>query len=455
MKRLAILAIFASPVFAHETTYQSKIFTPLAGGNSAMAQELSWYCSSTGKSDTECAKGLMGSGNLSQEAAQKCVEEFQNSAIKWRPNVKNNEAPGARSHQAEGTHWHKEYVKSPESGRLHRHDYSDAQRELGYQIALTASMNRMREQINALTGNSTTTKESSWGADFVRGVQEVIGAAIGTSVSGSVSLSEGIKLTDAQLEAARKEAEMGRLNPDSVGLKPDILCFIDERDCTVEGGQKITNDQYDPDGQKKADEKDKDPNKKDANNPPKHEDDHTSDIPDVISSEDEDLWAGNDTNIPDTVIATPVMDESLAPQSAMEKCIERETKRLNDEFGKKTIDPNSTNETDKQKQANDLLRHGYCDAEVLGKDFCAKHKFQQDSVIAVDIQEDRKAAAKAALGKLLTKGQCDTHALGTDFCKKNAEKWLKTPADQDPADEANTKTPPIPIRSTNAPRINP
>jgi hypothetical protein len=132
------------------------------------------------------------------------------------------------------------------------------------------------------------------------------------------------------------------------------------------------------------------------------------------------------------MIATPILDDYLAPKSAMDTCIEKESKRLIDEIGSKTIDMNVPSfEQEEKERADKLLESGYCVESVYGREFCASYIFERDSVVAVDIRSDLEHAAASALACYRVTGICNPSLLGQDFCKVEKGKWLINPVSGD------------------------
>jgi hypothetical protein len=440
MKKLAVLTLFAMPALAHEVPFDDKRFLNLTKGDTKAAQELSWFCETQSTPLGDCAKNLQGDGNLKQEAARKCLNESILTLPRLYLSVGSTEVPGSRAHKAEGTRWHTNYVKSPESGRLHRHAYSDEQREEAYQAKLTMLLIAARNRMDTVNGASTiqTGVHSESGSSVSAGVgikgafDALVNAAVDFVNGKSTSLEKGQPLPDKEIELAKKGAEEARLDPSKVGIEPEILCYVDERNCTVGSSDKtISNDSYDPNYKESNNSKDssntkqsedtKDTSKKAKDSHDDH--DHESDI-------DQPKDKSNDENSGDSDTpkkSTPIIDD-LTQKTALERCIEKETKLLIDEIGKKTINPDAATDSHTDNQiANSLLQHGYCDEQVMGVEFCRVKRFKENSVVAVTIREERKEAAAQALESFRQTGICDSNALGREFCKKERNKWEVTP----------------------------
>lgn len=451
-KLISIAALLSAPALAHQTPFDKPEFLKLTGGDAKAAQELSWYCEGSKLSTGECIKDLQGTGNLKQEAARKCL----NDSIAALPVIpikfNNKEVPGSRAHKAEGVQWHGTYVRSPETGRLHRHQYSEAQKKYAYQAKLTMELVAARQRMDSLLGTQTTSTSVGFETSATTGLSEIITSAIDYLTAWTQEATKGLPLPDGEVEAAKRLALEAMDDPSRLGMEPEILCYIDERDCTVGSGAKVTNESYDPDY--KEAEKNKKDYSKGASNPPTPHDEDSHNLPeDKITHPGGDKWAGDDQpKNPNTAIATPVLDTDSAAKTGMEKCVTNESKRLTDEMGRKSFDPNaSTGDKVEKSRADSLLKHGYCDVQVMGLEFCRAKKFKEDSVVAVEIQEARKEAAASALATLKTTGQCDAVALGVEFCRKQRDKWKVNPNEK----TSDTVGPRPKPRPGMLPRIDP
>lgn len=426
-KKLAILTLIATPALAHQTTFSQPEYLRMSGGDPVAAQELSMFCSATGKSLIDCKDALAGNGNLKQEAARKCVQKMRTAAAHYNFPA-NDEAPGARGHQVSGVHWNQDY-KTDADGE-HRHAYSQKDRERAvyqYELILTrAEADRQRDNYGESTtsGSKEVDKHADWGiGDIAK-----IGAGFSLKEGESDTKSKGLSV-----EIQTKINEMAKAayaDPTLGEVKPSILCFKHEKTCTISGGGTVPNDSYEPE---KNDSKGKKDDKKGADNTPsRHEEDPKDANGHVIDHDKTGTWAGNDTprSADDPMIATTA-DIDLSAKSPMESCLDKEYRKLEQEVGSKTVDPNAA-ETEKAdaETAKNLLKSGYCDESFYGRSTCRTYKIKQDSVVAVTIKAERKEAAASALKFLKTTGFCDAEALGGQFCRDQQTQWNTTPADR-------------------------
>lgn len=448
MKRLAILTLIASPALAHEVPYNNPTYLKITNGNAKAAQQIESVCGASGLGPQGCSDRFAGKGNFAQEAAQACHERMARTTFKFQINGVDLDIPGSRMHKLEGMVWHKEYEKSPETGRMHRHMRSESDENQAVDNYRAELITKAILEKSGFDGSSSKTAGGGVGGGMEFGVTLPIVLTINVTGQTSDSTTKNAALlNDQDRKKIELKAEEARGNFNKGNVEPSVVCYQDEPKCT----DGSTNKSY-----KKEDKKEeKKEEKKSAENPPKHEEVH-HDIPETKDVNPAgDKMAGEST-IDVSGIATSI-DPELAPLSALDRCITTEAKRLNDEFGRKSFDPNATDrEREEKDHAEKMLKSGYCDESYFGVDYCRKHKFVQDSVVAIDIQEDRKQAAASALAKFEMGLGCDSNDLGIEFCKKAKEKWIITPIEKDFHFQEDSPFAPLPgIKPGDLPRINP
>lgn len=172
-------------------------------------------------------------------------------------------------------------------------------------------------------------------------------------------------------------------DPWTVGVRPDLACPADSVGCLSrrKGGTidvvpspegKGSNTLEGPSGGGERNEED--PTEK--NEWPEGMDGDTDLMEPIISDDDE-----VDVDLEDELEATPVLKDETV-KTAMQKCQEREEKKLWDEIGSTTIDQNAgaLSEEEKRAQAEYYKRLGFCDKSYYGEKGCREWKRQLDSV---------------------------------------------------------------------------
>ncbi|KAL8838138.1 MAG: hypothetical protein Q9176_005221 [Flavoplaca citrina] len=171
--------------------------------------------------------------------------------------------------------------------------------------------------------------------------------------------------------------------PWTVGVRPDLACPADSAGCLSrkEGGAidvvpspegEGSNALEGPGGDGERNEDD--PTEK--NEWPEGMDEDP-DLTEPIINDDEEVKI----DLEGELEATPVLKDETT-RTAMQKCQEREEKKLWDEIGSTTIDPNTEfiSEEDRRAQAENGKRLGFCDKSYYGEDGCREWKRQLDSV---------------------------------------------------------------------------
>lgn len=425
MMRFALFTLLSTPVFANQIPFEQAKYLKLTDGDPKAAQELAVFC--IGKNSTQCLSEFRGNESLKIQAARACVQQSQATVLnlKFSSEI---EIPGARAHKVGGTVWHEDY-RVDEDGE-HRHAFSKDNRN----YARSEAEDRQRQkEITAVLANRgsvarTVGKDSGGNITFGTGSISPINVQITLGAGGSDSKTtiNGLLGQDAK-DRIKAAGDAAYKDPASLSsVQPSILCFMSEKDCLTTDGSKVPNESYEGvNDDKKEDAKDE---RRGAEGPPKHEEDNIQESPNSISRDSDEMWAGHDTESdPDTAIATPIV-EDLSTLSPMETCLIKETKRLTDSLGRMNLNSDSldTSETE-EDAAKKVLKFGLCNEQVMGKVFCLSKKFQEDSVVAIAIQEERREAAKQALEYYKLTGTCDPNALGRDFCKAEKYKWETTP----------------------------
>ncbi|KAI4217381.1 MAG: hypothetical protein L6R36_009305 [Xanthoria steineri] len=211
-------------------------------------------------------------------------------------------------------------------------------------------------------------------------------------------------LMDKHDKAAEKSFELGKMladaaavewgvgadkyraaynDPWTVGVRPDLACPADSAGCLArkEGGAidvvpspeaKGSNTLEGPSGD--GDRNEEDPTEK--NEWPEGMDEDP-DLTEPIINDDEEVHI----DLEGELEATPILKDETT-RTAMQKCQEREEKKLWDEIGSTTIDPNagSLTEEEKRAEAEFYKRLGFCDKSYYGEKGCREWKRQLDSV---------------------------------------------------------------------------
>ncbi|RZA25435.1 MAG: hypothetical protein EOP10_06860 [Proteobacteria bacterium] len=427
MKKFALLSLISMPAFAHQVPFADKNFLKLTNGDPVAAQSLSWFCETNGEDKKDCVQKLEG-GTFKQEAVLACEQKKATAAFAIKSSNGQKDIPGSRAHEADGADWHKGYERDG-AGRSHRHLHTTLEREKARNQEIRDHIVTWRQTSDGVSGDLTVSKSVSSSVGVDQGViTQVMNLMLRYDTTTATEMSKKTGIPESVLKEAYEVGKAAYDNPSINGVKPSIICYEEERDCrNVPEGESKSNSSYNPNAEKKKKEEKAAEDKKAAENPPKHEDDHTHDTNDDIDHRDVGRWAGNDTprGPNDPMIATPVLDDA-SQLTPMEKCVEKETKRLIDSVGMTTVDPNSL-EKSVEDTATSLLKFGYCDVQVFGVAGCIRKRFTQNSVVAVEIQEQRKEAARQALEYFNVSGLCDPNALGREFCDAQKFKWETTP----------------------------
>lgn len=172
-------------------------------------------------------------------------------------------------------------------------------------------------------------------------------------------------------------------DPWTVGVRPDLACPADSAGCLArkEGGAidvvpspegKGSNTLERPSGD--GDRNEEDPTEK--NEWPEGMDEDP-DLTEPIINDDEEVHI----DLEGELEATPILKDETT-RTAMQQCQEKEEKKLWDEIGSTTIDPNANtlSEEEKRAEAEFYKRLGFCDKSYYGEKGCREWKRQLDSV---------------------------------------------------------------------------
>jgi hypothetical protein len=426
-KLLLVLAIIASPAFAHDLPYSDPKFLKVSGGDPVKAQELDFFCSTSGLNAGKCANSLSGSGNLMAEAARKCAQQsigFQS------PMITGGKIDPRLAHKIDGRVDHFDYRSGGETGRLHRSYYTKTDEQLAYESRKRQLYEDYERAVKIIRDQVTNTNEGGISGKGTVGVPGVGSAEVGGSGSKKTTTELAI-LTEKDRRTIEAEADKARHNPKLGGIEPSGLCFAGETMCEDGDGHFTPNSSYDPKVEAKEKENEKKTGKKTSSNddrtPHEHEHEDSNVIPEIISTSGRDSWVGNDVGgEPKTAWATPVMDETNLPATWMEKCLEFETRKLEKEIGSSTK-LEGEEHADVNMKAAELLSNGYCTESVYGREYCTAFKLKHESVVAVDIRADRQGNYNSAISTYKQTGRCDPNALGEDFCKGVKDRWKVNP----------------------------
>jgi hypothetical protein len=441
MKRLSILTLlsapFATEAFATDIPYSNKGYIDLAGGDTFAAIELDQFCGITGRTLDECRNALGGQGNLRAEAARKCVQQTIMQGLPIGGKLDHTRATDF----AGAPHFDNRKTGGvADSAKSHAHFWTDGDREQAYyalrrQLVAEAQARKSGRETTSTADSSSSVKGSAQLGDPM-GVVKVGLEGGGGHGSQSSSTTQSTMLTKEELAAIDKEAEKARQNPAIVpGMKPSGVCAASSKRCTDPSGRTFTNPNYDAKEaeKEKREEEAKEGKKTSSTTPPKSEDDKVSEIPTVIAPVDQGTWAGGpEKNAPDTAIATPVMDKDALPATFMEECMVRETRKLENFAGSVTVDHDSTKSEDKAQRAKEALEKGYCMESFYGREECRKIRFKQDSVVAIDVEQERSDNYNSAMSEYQKTGVCDSNVLGSEFCENATKKWDSTPVPVEP-----------------------
>ncbi|KAL8733481.1 MAG: hypothetical protein Q9166_002108 [cf. Caloplaca sp. 2 TL-2023] len=176
--------------------------------------------------------------------------------------------------------------------------------------------------------------------------------------------------------------------PWTLGVRPDLACPADSDGCLAKGeGGAVdmvpspegpgSNTHEGPSGEGEMNDNEEDPREK--NEWPEGMDEDP-DLTDPIINDDEEV----DVDLSDDLEATPVLQDETT-KTALQKCQEGEEKKLWDEIGSTTFDPDAEgygaqSEAEKKEQAERYKRLGFCDRSYYGEEGCQEWKRQLDSV---------------------------------------------------------------------------
>lgn len=423
MKKLAILTLLATPAAAHTVPFSDPQYLKISGGNPAAAQELKFFCDGSGRNASDCDADLGGIGNLKAEAARKCAEQ---ALARSQPLFEGKGIDPRYSHRVEGV-FHPNYQTGGDTGRSHRHYFTESDGQRAYEAKKRELYAAYGAATKDLRAEVTTTKTGGIDGKGTVGLPGVGSAEVGGHGSDTTVTANPI-LNDKDRSAIEQAAELARKYPERSGVDPTGLCFQGEKEC-MEGGKLVPNKSYSPEIEKEEKKSKEETGKKTSSNPPKAEDDHNHDV-DLPEHHEVGKMAGDPTSNPDGGMwATPVLDRESLPASIMDNCMKQETKKLEVEVGSSTKDPEFNLREEAAQKAVDGMKNGYCDESYFGRGVCAQYNFQRDSVVAIDIAEDRKDNYNSAMSAFELTGVCDSHILDMNFCKKAAEKWTITPMD--------------------------
>ncbi|KAL8858663.1 MAG: hypothetical protein Q9178_004750 [Gyalolechia marmorata] len=173
-------------------------------------------------------------------------------------------------------------------------------------------------------------------------------------------------------------------SPWTVGVQPDLVCAADSAGCLSrdEGGGVSSVPSPEGEGSNilegpsgEGEKNEEDPTEK--NEWPEGMDEDP-DLTEPIINDDEEV------DLEDEIEATPVLKDEIT-KTAMEECQEKEEKKLWDEIGSTTFDPdaesnNAQSEEERRAQAEHYKRLGFCDKTYYGEDGCREWKRKLDSV---------------------------------------------------------------------------
>lgn len=194
---------------------------------------------------------------MSQEAALNCQEKFAVSALKLKFPNGNKEAPGARAHQADGRVWHADYQRDPQGGRLHRHVYSEYDKKKARDFEIRDRIVAYRTTTDGFSGDATLTKTVSTAVGMDQGlITQLMNLMLRYDVSTATEMAKKSGIPETVLKEIYEAGQAAYNDPKIAGILPTITCYKEERDCRdVPEGERKTNDQYDPDAEKKKDDK--------------------------------------------------------------------------------------------------------------------------------------------------------------------------------------------------------
>lgn len=411
--KIMLFALLSAPVYAHEIPFDDKALLSLTNGNIEGAAALDDFCAMNGIADASCADSFKNAGPFAMEAAQSCVAKAQANISAWAITV-DMKALAKRGHLRQGV-VHTDYRTS--NGETHRHEYSDFDRREAKEQYKAILIDRAVRAYQAKDG-----EYSSSIANGIESTIEGIGASVGGSKVTEDSHTKG-PLSPLDMLKIDKRAEDAAHDPSIVKKDPSILCFWDEVKC-IKGNGEPGPDNKDykaplTEAQKKDStaENDKKEDTQTASSDKQDPKDTVDTAP--VVHDDPTIFADNDRGLEDdgTMIATPVIDDDYQI-TGMDACIKRETKRIIKHVGGKHDVTEGNPVQEKNEKAEDMLKRGYCDEQVYGRDFCMKFKFQRDSVPVIDLESNKQDEYNRAMSELNEGLGCDISVLGADMCRK-------------------------------------
>ncbi|KAI4169969.1 MAG: hypothetical protein LQ346_008913 [Caloplaca aetnensis] len=176
--------------------------------------------------------------------------------------------------------------------------------------------------------------------------------------------------------------------PWTMGFRPDVACPADSGGCLVKkggegGGVDVVpspegegSNAFDgPSGEGEKNEPEEDESEKSEWPEGMDED---PDLTEPIINDDEEV----DVDVQDDLDATPVLQDETT-RTAMQNCQAQEEKKLWDQIGSTTFDPEgqrAQSEEEKKAEAEHNRRLGFCDRSYYGEAGCREWKRQMDSV---------------------------------------------------------------------------
>ena len=234
MKRLTLLALMSSPVFAHQISPQTEFFKEELKRDPMIVQVLNW-CNLVGITDETVCKAEMydAGGNISSSkvsAAKICMEKSgieRKAALDKFFKVDPNEQ-SLVGHQVMNAYWHLDYVVDPAEGpnaKPHKHFYTELDIK-------SAGMERGQFYVNDLknkTTADTTTAGTATSGTATLGASGVVVSGEGSVTHGKEDSETKGKVTQQQLdEAYAKGKAEGEANPQITEISPLLRGYFNQ-----------------------------------------------------------------------------------------------------------------------------------------------------------------------------------------------------------------------------------
>jgi hypothetical protein len=336
-------------------------------------QSLRIYCKTLALEDGQCMDKFIGvkngglpSGLVGLSAASTCIDKYSLNEVSALDNMFDVDVTKLQN-LARGMNTKRpdlEYHQQP-GGKSSRRAYTEEQRRRAAEAHRESI-----ERVNAVAWDIASARLTQMVSGFDR--------------NGLLTFGIVVSLTAAKRVQSEVAYYAGYYEPWREGEQPEATCQQGKKTCETDSGSEVPNPDYegsDNDGN------DNDGNDNDGNDNEGSDNEGSDNETNDTDSESE---SGSDSPFEDTMEdddfdAIPDVEETPVPfdettQTALQKCQEEEERKIRDELGSTTPDPESPlKEEERKNQAEFLLLRGVCDKSFYGAAFCQIWKNQQAS----------------------------------------------------------------------------